>query len=208
MLLFLKTLFLIHLFSFILDNGHVDFQKLRAQSELWTQERESHVLDLKMAEYYQFKRYKSFAGWYEAKNKFKGVRIYDTIINWSENKDHFDISLESNEIPPFDVFYIDHRGHIKYVVLVSQGKVVYSEKTRPAFLKGKDIRALESIIKLNPDLIFQSIKFAFCYFYIKDGIVYLYDFLNNENKPLLDYDSKRIDELYYESMRMIDPMFE
>ena len=55
--------------SFIPDNGHVDFKKLHAQSELWTQERESHVLNLKMAEYYQFKRYKSFAGWYETKKK-------------------------------------------------------------------------------------------------------------------------------------------
>ena len=193
---------------YIPDNGPVDFQKLYAQSKLWTQERESHVLNLKMAEYYQFKRYKSFVGWYEAEKKHKGVRIYDTIINWSENKDHFDISLESNEFPPFDVVYVDQRGHIKYVVLALKGKVVYAEKTRPALLKGKDIRALESIIKLNPDLIFQSIKFAFCFFYIKNGIVYLYDFLSHENKPLLDYDSKRIDELYNDSMRMIDPVFD
>ena len=36
----------------------------------------------------------------------------------------------------------------------------------------------------------------------------MYDFLNNENMPLLDYDSKRIDELYNDSMRMIDPVFD
>lgn len=108
----------------------------------------------------------------------------DSVIN---------ISIADN-VFPMDLFYVTTsrcgRCNVKLIVWTYKGDVEIVDNRFRTMVKGlakKEAKAFRYINKQHPDLIFLCHDFFGCFFYLKNGEVYIYDYLNQEKGPLKEY---------------------
>lgn len=100
-----------------------------------------------------------------------------------------DISLADNDFP-LDLYYVTDRfggGDVKLVVLTYQGEVEIIDTEFVSLMKGlakREAKAFRYIKKQRPDFVFVCKDVFGCFFYVKNSIVYFYDYYNQEKGPL------------------------
>lgn len=100
-----------------------------------------------------------------------------------------DISLADNDFP-LDLYYVTDRFgrcDVKLVILTYQGEVEIIDTEFVSLMKGlakREAKAFRYIKKQRPDFVFVCKDVFGCFFYVKNSIVYFYDYYNQEKGTL------------------------
>lgn len=127
-----------------------------------------------------------------AKENYDVTVIFQAIVSYDDAG--INISIERNEFP-LELYYSDKRD-VKLRVLTYKGEIAFVDYSFSGLMIGiakKEEKAFRYIIKQRPDLIFMCNDVFGCYFYVKNDIVYIYDYYKKEKGPLKDY--SRLSEL-------------
>ena len=106
-----------------------------------------------------------------------------------------ELSLVHNDFP-LDLCYSDKKQTVKLRVATYNGEIVFIDDGFSALMIGmakKEEKAFNYIKKQNPDVILICKKFYGSFFYVKNDIVYIYDYYKKEKGLLKDY--SRLSEL-------------
>lgn len=131
-----------------------------------------------------------------AKKHYEEMLVFQSEISYNDSV--INISIANNDFP-LDLYYIDDardRSDVKLMILTYKGKVEIITDGFRALMIGlakKQANAFRYIYNQRPDLIFVCPELFGCYFYVKNKMVYVYDYYHQEKWPLDDYD--RFNEL-------------
>jgi|GEM_PF-2964837 len=112
-------------------------------------------------------------------------------VDFSSKESIVEINIVNNDFP-LDLYYVTNRFvrcDVKLVVLTYNGEVEIVNKGIISWTKGlarKEAKAFRYINKQRPDFIFVCNDIFGCFFYVKDGIIYVYDYYNHEIGPFQD----------------------
>lgn len=99
------------------------------------------------------------------------------------------ICIADNDFP-LDLYYIDDKSDVKRIVLTYRGNVELVYPRFVTLMKGlakKEARAFRYIIKQQPELIFVCETVFGCFFYVKNNMVYVYDYYLQKKCPLKEH---------------------
>ena len=173
--------------------SQVVYNRLMEQIAVWDTVRIEKVLNEKFNNLINANKEKWISQVNYAKENYDVTVVFQAVISYDDAK--IDISIERNDFP-LDLYYSDKKRTVKLRVLTYNGKIAFVEDNFSALMIGmakKEEKAFSYIIKQRPDLIFMCNYFFGCYFYVKNDIVYIYDYYRKEKGPLKDY--SRLSEL-------------
>lgn len=173
--------------------SQVVYNRLMEQIAAWDTARIEKVLAEKFNNLINANKEKWISQVNYAKENYDVAVVFQAIISYNDAE--IDISIERNDFP-MDLYYISDKSDVKLRVLTYKGKIAFVEDNFSALVIGvakKEEKAFRYIIKQRPDLIFMCNYFFGCYFYVKNNIVYIYDYYKKEKCPLKDY--SRLSEL-------------
>lgn len=91
---------------------------------------------------------------------------------------------------PFDLFYFDQYGDIKFTIYMDEGKIQLFDTSFITLYVGgerKEKNAFRRILKMNPDLIFRWDMIPNAYLFIKDNEAFVLDVFKGEKYRLKEY---------------------
>ena len=177
--------------------SQVIYNRLMEQIAVWDTTRIEEVLAEKFNNLINANREKWISQVNYAKENYDVTVIFQAIVSYDDTG--INISIERNDFP-LDLYYIisDKRDvKLKLRVLTYKGEIAFVDDNFSGLMIGiakKEEKAFRYIIKQRPDLIFMCNDVFGCYFYVKNDIVYIYDYYKKEKGPLKDY--SRLSELF------------
>lgn len=177
--------------------SQVIYNRLMEQIAVWDTTRIEEVLAEKFNNLINANREKWISQVNYAKENYDVTVIFQAIVSYDDAG--INISIERNDFP-LDLYYIisDKRDvKLKLRVLTYKGEIAFVDDNFSGLMIGiakKEEKAFRYIIKQRPDLIFMCNDVFGCYFYVKNDIVYIYDYYKKEKGPLKDY--SRLSELF------------
>lgn len=119
------------------------------------------------------------------------IIVYEAHIDWAKYLEtgEIPIHLENNKMP-FDLFYFDQHGDIKFTIYMDEGKIQLFDTSFVTLYVGgerKEKNAFRRILKMNPDLIFKWDVIPSAYLFIKDNEAFIYDVFNGKRYGLKEY---------------------
>lgn len=174
------------IFSQVIYNG------LMEQIAVWDTTRIEKVLAEKFNDLINANKEKWISQVNYAKENYDVTVIFQVEVSYDDAG--INISIERNDFP-LDLYYSDKRD-VKLRVLTYKGEIAFVDYNFSGLMIGiakKEEKAFRYIIKQRPDLIFMCNDVFGCYFYVKNDIVYIYDYYKKEKGPLKDY--SRLSEL-------------
>lgn len=177
--------------------SQVIYNRLMEQIAVWDTTRIEKVLAEKFNDLINANKEKWISQVNYAKENYDVTVIFQAIVSYDDAG--INISLERNDFP-LDLYYIisDKRDvKLKLRVLTYKGEIAFVDDNFSGLMIGiakKEEKAFRYIIKQRPDLIFMCNDVFGCYFYVKNDIVYIYDYYKKEKGPLKDY--SRLSELF------------
>lgn len=172
--------------------SQVIYNRLMEQITVWDTTRIEEVLAEKFNNLINANREKWISQVNYAKENYDVTVIFQAIVSYDDAG--INISIERNDFP-LDLYYSDKRD-VKLRVLTYKGEIAFVDYNFSGLMIGiakKEEKAFRYIIKQRPDLIFMCNDVFGCYFYVKNDIVYIYDYYKKEKGPLKDY--SRLSEL-------------
>lgn len=172
--------------------SQVIYNRLMEQVTVWDTTRIEKVLAEKFNNLINANREKWISQVNYAKENYDVTVIFQAIVSYDDAG--INISIERNDFP-LDLYYSDKRD-VKLRVLTYKGEIAFVDYNFSGLMIGiakKEEKAFRYIIKQRPDLIFMCNDVFGCYFYVKNDIVYIYDYYKKEKGPLKDY--SRLSEL-------------
>ena len=165
------------------------YNRLLTQSASWDKSRINNVLNKKLDNLpnYLQERYYPLISY--ANEHYDATFVFHATLSCVDSL--IDISIANNDFP-LDLYYTTNRFgrcKVKLVVLTYQGEVEIVDTGFVSFMRGlaeKEDKAFRYIQKQQPDLVFVCKDIYGCFFYVKNSIVYVYDFYNQEKGQLLD----------------------
>lgn len=173
--------------------SQVIYNRLMEQITVWDTTRIEEVLAEKFNNLINANREKWISQVNYAKENYDVTVIFQAIVSYDDAG--INISIERNDFP-LDLYYSDKRD-VKLRVLTYKGEIAFVDYNFSGLMIGiakKEEKAFRYIIKQRPDLIFMCNDVFGCYFYVKNDIVYIYDYYKKEKGPLKDY--SRLSELF------------
>lgn len=173
--------------------SQVIYNRLMEQITVWDTTRIEEVLAEKFNNLINANREKWISQVNYAKENYDVTVIFQAIVSYDDAG--INISIERNDFP-LDLYYSDKRD-VKLRVLTYKGEIAFVDDNFSGLMIGiakKEEKAFRYIIKQRPDLIFMCNDVFGCYFYVKNDIVYIYDYYKKEKGPLKDY--SRLSELF------------
>lgn len=173
--------------------SQVIYNRLMEQIAVWDTTRIEKVLAEKFNNLINANREKWISQVNYAKENYDVTVIFQAIVSYDDAG--INISIERNDFP-LDLYYSDKRD-VKLRVLTYKGEIAFVDYNFSGLMIGiakKEEKAFRYIIKQRPDLIFMCNDVFGCYFYVKNDIVYIYDYYKKEKGPLKDY--SRLSELF------------
>ncbi len=173
--------------------SQVIYNRLMEQIAVWDTTRIEEVLAEKFNNLINANREKWISQVNYAKENYDVTVIFQAIVSYDDAG--INISIERNDFP-LDLYYSDKRD-VKLRVLTYKGEIAFVDYNFSGLMIGiakKEEKAFRYIIKQRPDLIFMCNDVFGCYFYVKNDIVYIYDYYKKEKGPLKDY--SRLSELF------------
>ena len=177
--------------------SQVIYNRLMEQIAVWDTTRIEEVLAEKFNNLINANREKWISQVNYAKENYDVTVIFQAIVSYDDAG--INISIERNDFP-LDLYYIisDKRDvKLKLRVLTYKGEIAFVDDNFSGLMIGiakKEEKAFRYIIKQRPDLIFMCNDVFGCYFYVKNDILYIYDYYKKEKGPLKDY--SRLSELF------------
>lgn len=177
--------------------SQVIYNRLMEQIAVWDTTRIEKVLAEKFNNLINANKEKWISQVNYAKENYDVTVIFQAIVSYDDAG--INISIERNDFP-LDLYYIisDKRDvKLKLRVLTYKGEIAFVDDNFSGLMIGiakKEEKAFRYIIKQRPDLIFMCNDVFGCYFYVKNDIVYIYDYYKKEKGPLKDY--SRLSELF------------
>ena len=191
---------------FIILNNNIDAQvsqiyynNLYSQANQWTVERVNRVVDSIVLDYYFYQQKRIVSSLeYAEKHCFNPIMVFHAKIEWDTYWNNHDLILylENSDLP-LDYYFVDKRLKTKLVLLTYHGIIELIGPLYPTGIKRMAHRmnnALRLILKRTPDLVFVCDNLPFCYMYLKDGDIFIYDCYSNDNVLIQEYN--RIKEMY------------
>lgn len=172
--------------------SQVIYNRLMEQIAVWDTTRIEKVLAEKFNNLINANKEKWISQVNYAKENYDVTVIFQAIVSYDDAG--INISIERNDFP-LDLYYSDKRD-VKLRVLTYKGEIAFVDYNFSGLMIGiakKEEKAFRYIIKQRPDLIFMCNDVFGCYFYVKNDIVYIYDYYKKEKGPLKDY--SRLSEL-------------
>lgn len=172
--------------------SQVIYNRLMEQVTVWDTTRIEKVLAEKFNNLINANKEKWISQVNYAKENYDVTVIFQAIVSYDDAG--INISIERNDFP-LDLYYSDKRD-VKLRVLTYKGEIAFVDYNFSGLMIGiakKEEKAFRYIIKQRPDLIFMCNDVFGCYFYVKNDIVYIYDYYKKEKGPLKDY--SRLSEL-------------
>lgn len=173
--------------------SQVIYNRLMEQIAVWDTTRIEKVLAEKFNNLINANKEKWISQVNYAKENYDVTVIFQAIVSYDDAG--INISIERNDFP-LDLYYSDKRD-VKLRVLTYKGEIAFVDYNFSGLMIGiakKEEKAFRYIIKQRPDLIFMCNDVFGCYFYVKNDIVYIYDYYKKEKGPLKDY--SRLSELF------------
>ena len=173
--------------------SQVIYNRLMEQIAVWDTTRIEKVLAEKFNNLINANKEKWISQVNYAKENYDVTVIFQAIVSYEDAG--INISIERNDFP-LDLYYSDKRD-VKLRVLTYKGEIAFVDYNFSGLMIGiakKEEKAFRYIIKQRPDLIFMCNDVFGCYFYVKNDIVYIYDYYKKEKGPLKDY--SRLSELF------------
>ena len=189
-------IFFVSFFGLIPAYSQVDYHNLRMQADTWSPALIETKLIEKLSNLFEYQKQSYIPLVNSALKNYQVVVVFHAIIDKKAyyNNSEIKIDIESNDFP-LDVFFID-KNKEKLMVLTYDGNIEIVDtrfRTLMIGLANKMKKSFRFIVKQNPDIIFICDDLFGCFFYIKNGIVYIYDYYHNDNKPVQKY--SRLPEL-------------
>lgn len=173
----------------------INYLPIKQQTDYWSQEliENKLLLGLSNLNAYQRESYTSLVN-SALERDYKMIPIFHATLSEIENNTAtIQFELEQNEFP-LDVYFINKKQKVKLLVNTYKGQMEGSVDTRfRTMLSGlakKMRKAFHHVLKLRPDLIFDLIEFEEmfgCFFYVKNDVVFVYDYYHNESSSLQEY---------------------
>ena len=173
--------------------SQVIYNRLMEQIAVWDTTRIEEVLAEKFNNLINANKEKWISQVNYAKENYDVTVIFQAIVSYDDAG--INISIERNDFP-LELYYSDKRD-VKLRVLTYKGEIAFVDYSFSGLMIGiakKEEKAFRYIIKQRPDLIFMCNDVFGCYFYVKNDIVYIYDYYKKEKGPLKDY--SRLSELF------------
>lgn len=173
--------------------SQVIYNRLMEQIAVWDTTRIEEVLAEKFNNLINANKEKWISQVNYAKENYDVTVIFQAIVSYDDAG--INISIERNDFP-LELYYSDKRD-VKLRVLTYKGEIAFVDDNFSGLMIGiakKEEKAFRYIIKQRPDLIFMCNDVFGCYFYVKNDIVYIYDYYKKEKGPLKDY--SRLSELF------------
>ena len=165
------------------------YNRLLTQSASWDKSRINNVLNKKLDNLPNYLKDRYYPLISYANEHYDATFVFHATLSCVDSL--IDISIANNDFP-LDLYYTINRCgrcKVKLVVLTNQGEVEIVDTGFVSFMRGladKEDKAFRYIQKQQPDLVFVCKDIYGCFFYVKNSIVYVYDFYNQEKGPLLD----------------------
>ena len=165
------------------------YNRLLTQSASWDKSRINNVLNKKLDSLPNYLKDRYYPLISYANEHYDVTFVFHATLSCVDSL--IDISIANNDFP-LDLYYTTNRCgrcKVKLVVLTYQGEVEIVDTGFVSFMRGladKEDKAFRYIQKQQPDLVFVCKDIYGCFFYVKNSIVYVYDFYNQEKGPLLD----------------------
>ena len=165
------------------------YNRLLTQSASWDKSRINNVLNKKLDNLPNYLKDRYYPLISYANEHYDVTFVFHATLSCVDSL--IDISIANNDFP-LDLYYTTNRCgrcKVKLVVLTYQGEVEIVDTGFVSFMRGladKEDKAFRYIQKQQPDLVFVCKDIYGCFFYVKNSIVYVYDFYNQEKGPLLD----------------------
>lgn len=172
--------------------SHVIYNRLMEQIAVWDTTRIEKVLAEKFNNLINANKEKWISQVNYAKENYDVTVIFQAIVSYDDAG--INISIERNDFP-LELYYSDKRD-VKLRVLTYKGEIAFVDYNFSGLMIGiakKEEKAFNYIKERNPDVILICKKFYGSYFYVKNDIVYIYDYYKKEKGPLKDY--SRLSEL-------------
>lgn len=172
--------------------SQVIYNRLMEQIAVWDTTRIEEVLAEKFNNLINANKEKWISQVNYAKENYDVTVIFQAIVSYDDAG--INISIERNDFP-LDLYYSDKRD-VKLRVLTYKGEIAFVDYNFSGLMIGiakKEEKAFNYIKERNPDVILICKKFYGSYFYVKNDIVYIYDYYKKEKGPLKDY--SRLSEL-------------
>lgn len=173
--------------------SQVIYNRLMEQIAVWDTTRIEEVLAEKFNNLINANKEKWISQVNYAKENYDVTVVFQAIVSYDDAG--INISIERNDFP-LELYYSDKRD-VKLRVLTYKGGIAFVDYSFSGLMIGiakKEEKAFRYIIKQRPDLIFMCNDVFGCYFYVKNDIVYIYDYYKKEKGPLKDY--SRLSELF------------
>ena len=161
--------------------SQVIYNRLMEQIAVWDTTRIEKVLAEKFNNLINANKEKWISQVNYAKENYDVTVIFQAIVSYDDAG--INISIERNDFP-LDLYYSDKRD-VKLRVLTYKGEIAFVDYNFSGLMIGiakKEEKAFRYII-----LIFMCNDVFGCYFYVKNDIVYIYDYYKKEKGPLKDY---------------------
>lgn len=175
--------------------SQVIYNRLMEQIAVWDTTRIEEVLAEKFNDLINANKEKWISQVNYAKENYDVTVVFQAIVSYDDAG--INISIERNDFP-LDLYYIiSNKRDVKLRVLTYKGEIAFVDDNFSGLMIGiakKEEKAFRYIIKQRPDLIFMCNDVFGCYFYVKNDIVYIYDYYKKEKGPLKDY--SRLSELF------------
>lgn len=174
--------------------SQVIYNRLMEQIAVWDTTRIEKVLAEKFNDLINANKEKWISQVNYAKENYDVTVVFQVEVSCKDSL--VELSLVHNDFP-LDLYYSDKKQNVKLIVATYNGEIVFIDDGFSALMIGmakKEEKAYNYIKKRNPDVILICKKFYGSYFYVKNDIVYIYDFYKKEKGPLKDY--SRLSELF------------
>ena len=168
-----------------------DYHVFCEECSAWGREDVESQVTNGIEELFDYQRQRILPLFENAKKKYAPIIVYEARIDWAKYLEtgEIPIHLENNKMP-FDLFYFDQYGDIKFTIYMDEGKIQLFDTSFITLYVGgerKEKNAFRRILKMNPDLIFRWDMIPNAYLFIKDNEAFVLDVFKGEKYRLKEY---------------------
>ena len=163
------------------------YNNLSMHAGLWNAAKRDSVLNEKIHNLFNYQKDRFIPLINFAKENYEVVTVFHADLTCKN--DTIAINLVNNDFP-MNLYYVNNKDIVKLIVLSYGGEVEIVDTEFRALIKGlakREAKAFRYIIKQHPDLIFICEDVYGCYFYVKNNIIYVYDYYHKKKGQIQQY---------------------
>lgn len=163
------------------------YNNLSMRAGLWNAAKRDSVLIEKIHNLFNYQQDRFIPLINFAKENYEVVTVFHADLTCKN--DTIAINLVNNDFP-MNLYYVNNKDIVKLIVLSYGGEVEIVDTEFRALIKGlakREAKAFRYIIKQHPDLIFICEDVYGCYFYVKNNIIYVYDYYHKKRGQIQQY---------------------